>query len=66
MIEKILIAIVSFVLGAVFLRFWDRWRTRKGLDRCLEEIVEKRDNIPFGATPLDERESSVKEALSSH
>ncbi len=65
MIERILIAIVSFILGAVFLRFWDGWRTRKRLDRCLEEIVEKKDRMALRATPLDKHEPSVKEALSS-
>ncbi len=45
MIEKILIAVMSFVLGCVFLRLWEAWNTRRRLDKCLKEIVEKKLRI---------------------
>jgi len=45
MIEKALIVTISFILGALFVRFWDEWRARKRLEKCMDEIARKRLKI---------------------
>lgn len=48
MLEIILTAITGFILGVVFVRFWDGWITRKRLNKCLDEIVRKKTKLSLG------------------